>query len=77
MLEAINIQDSCAHLRHCISTALTPRDAELITLRYGLSGHPPLSQHEVAARFGISRSYVSRLEKKALEKLRVALEGPQ
>lgn len=60
MLETISIQDSCARLRRCVATALTPREAELITLRYGLSGQAPLPQREVAARFGISRSYVSR-----------------
>ena len=50
-------------------------EAEIITLRYGLHGGAPLAQREIAQRCGISRSYVSRIEKKALEKLRKELEG--
>ena len=46
-------------------------------LRYGLGGTIPLTQREVAASFGISRSYVSRLEKKALEKLGREFERTQ
>ena len=48
---------------------LPERDRQLLTLRYGLGGGAPLTQQEVAARFGISRSYVSRLEKMALTEL--------
>ena len=55
--------------------ALTPREREVLRLRYGLEDGEPWPQHRVAARLGISRSYVSRIEKKALEKLRMALEG--
>jgi RNA polymerase sporulation-specific sigma factor len=47
----------------------------VICLRYGLEGSPPLRQREVARITGISRSYVSRIEKRALEKLREALES--
>lgn len=46
----------------------------MIVLRYGLFGHEPQRQREVAARCGISRSYVSRIEKRALEKLRIVLQ---
>ena len=53
---------------------LSGREAKVITLRYGLDGEPPRTQREIAAACGISRSYVSRLEKKALEKLRKAME---
>ena len=49
---------------------LEPREKEIISLRYGLGGHTPLTQREVARLHGISRSYVSRIEKKALQKLR-------
>ena len=45
------------------------REREILLLRYGLSGTQPLTQREVADRCGISRSYVSRIEKKALQKL--------
>ncbi len=46
----------------------------VITLRYGLTGDAPLTQREIAQQCGISRSYISRIEKKALEKLRSVLE---
>ena len=55
-----------------VKTLLTPRERQIITLRYGLSGKPPLTQREIAQRMKISRSYVSRIEKSALEKLRGA-----
>ncbi|WP_409969519.1 sigma factor-like helix-turn-helix DNA-binding protein [Bengtsoniella intestinalis] len=70
MLEDLHQRDAALQLRHLVATALTPREAELIRLRYGLGGSLPLTQREVAATFKISRSYVSRLEKRALEKLR-------
>ncbi len=57
-----------------IRTALEPRERQVILLRYGLTGNEPLPQHEVARLLGISRSYVSRIEKKALTKLREAME---
>ena len=58
-----------------MQTVLDDREREVIRLRCGLSDGEPRPQREVAARLGISRSYVSRIEKKALEKLRQALEG--
>ena len=61
-------------LRRLVAETLTAREAEIIRLRYGLGGTVPLTQKEVASSFGISRSYVSRIEKKALEKLRAELE---
>ena len=57
-----------------MDSCLTRREAHIIRLRYGLGGRQPLTQREVAALFCISRSYVSRIEKKALEKLRQAYE---
>ena len=74
MLDTVSAKESFSQLRRCVQTALTPREAEIITLRYGLSGRPPQPQREVAKQFGISRSYVSRIEKRALEKLKVELE---
>lgn len=47
----------------------------VITMRYGLDDQSPRTQREIAAQCGISRSYVSRIEKKALEKLQVGMEG--
>lgn len=52
-----------------IARALDDREREIINLRYGISGGKPLTQREVATLLGISRSYVSRIEKKAIEKL--------
>lgn len=76
MLEDLHDRDSALRLRGLIDQCLTPREARIIRLRYGLGGTVPLTQREVAMSFGISRSYVSRIEKRALEKLRVELEGP-
>lgn len=58
-----------------IPKLLTPREQKVVCLRYGLIGGAPKPQHAVAKLLGISRSYVSRIEKKALEKLRGALMG--
>lgn len=58
-----------------IPKLLTPREQKIVFLRYGLTGAAPKPQHVVAKMLGISRSYVSRIEKKALEKLRAALMG--
>ena len=55
-----------ARVRRLVDTVLSDREREIITLRYGLSGEEPLTQREVAAQLGISRSYVSRIEKSAL-----------
>jgi RNA polymerase sporulation-specific sigma factor len=49
------------------------RERQIIVMRYGLAGRPPLTQKRVAELLGISRSYVSRLEKSALDKLRSSL----
>jgi RNA polymerase sporulation-specific sigma factor len=57
-----------------IELALNRREIEIITHRYGLFGNEPLTQREVAKRLNISRSYVSRIEKKALETLREMYE---
>ena len=76
MLEDLYDRDSALRLRQLVGTRLSPREAEIIRLRYGLGGSLPLTQREVASSFGISRSYVSRIEKRALEKLREELERP-
>ncbi len=62
-------------LHDLLKQSLTPREKQVIIWRYGLSGGKPLPQREVAERLNISRSYVSRIEKRALEKLRIAMEG--
>ena len=57
-----------------VGTVLYPRERQIIIMRYGLYGHRALTQRETAERLNISRSYVSRLEKTALGKLREAFE---
>ena len=74
MLENLDTRESCQKVRRCVDRCLSGREAKVITLRYGLDGEPPRTQREIATACGISRSYVSRLEKKALEKLREAME---
>ena len=72
-----DLQDAEERLlvRRLVEERLTEREADIIRRRYGLGGRQPQTQKQVAAAYGISRSYVSRLEKKALEKLAEALEG--
>ena len=65
--------EMCQALRRCIDEVLDAREREIIRLRYAIGGGEPLTQRETAQRCGISRSYVSRIEKKAIEKLRAAL----
>lgn len=59
-------------IRSLVDKVLLPREKEIVILRYGLKGYQPRTQKDVAAYLGISRSYVSRIEKKALEKLKDA-----
>jgi len=63
-----------AKLRRLVDALLDGRERQIIRLRYGFAGQEPLSQQQVAGLLGISRSYVSRLEKKAVEKLRRAMQ---
>ena len=62
-------------IRELVDTVLNEREKEIIILRYGLKGYQPRTQREVAAYLGISRSYVSRIEKKVLEKLKDEFHG--
>ena len=75
MLEELDTRDACRKVRECVQTCLTPRERKIITLRYGLGDQTPRTQREIAAQCGISRSYVSRIEKRALAKLGEAMEG--
>ena len=74
MAEEIASAELCGRLRREIELCLKPREAEIIRMRYGLDGAKPLTQRETALKCGISRSYVSRLEKKALETIKHKLE---
>jgi len=57
-----------------LGQCLTPREREIIVLRYGLTGGEEITQEEIGKKMGISRSYVSRIEKRALQKLRQSFE---
>ena len=74
MLEELDARDACVKVRRCVRDCLEPRESMIITLRYGLGGQAPHTQREIAAQCGISRSYVSRIEKRALAKLEEAME---
>ena len=73
LLEQVATRESVRQLRQAVDTVLTDQEREVVTMRYGLDGGVPLRQREVADHTGISRSYVSRIEKRALEKLREAM----
>lgn len=75
LLEQISTREDVMALRKYMNRVLDEREKEVLALRYGLSGQDPIPQREVALRCNISRSYVSRIEKKALEKLRDAFRS--
>ena len=73
MLSDLQYKENCLLVRRLAGECLTEREADVIRRRYGLEGRAPQTQRQVAAVYGISRSYVSRIEKRALEKLEQAL----
>jgi len=73
MLEDLDTRESHIRVRQLVEECLTDREADIIRQRYGLDGKKGRTQREVAAACGISRSYVSRIEKRALEKLEEAM----
>lgn len=74
ILENLETQRNISQLRSCICKVLNERELLIICERYGLCGMEEKTQREIATSLGISRSYVSRLEKRALEKLKDAFE---
>ena len=74
IVDNLDIKIKSEQLNKYLVEVLTPRERIIIELRYGLNGSRPLTQREVAQRLKISRSYVSRIEKKALLKLRKRFE---
>lgn len=74
IVDNLNLKFQVRELYGVIDKVLSPREREIINLRYGLDGQGPRTQREIAASMDISRSYVSRIEKKALSKLRSELE---
>ena len=73
--EAYERKSEAEDLRGMVDTLLDGRERQIIRLRYGFDGNEPLSQQQVADILGISRSYVSRLEKKAVERLRSRMQA--
>ncbi|MBQ1904807.1 MAG: RNA polymerase sporulation sigma factor SigK [Ruminococcus sp.] len=73
--DKIELLIRCEQLYKYIESELDEREKQIIRLRYGLSDGRALTQREVASKLGISRSYVSRIEKKALQALRAKYEG--
>jgi RNA polymerase sporulation-specific sigma factor len=74
MLEDISRRDECQKVRQGVEKVLAGREQMVILRRYGLDGTAPMTQKEVARLCGISRSYVSRIEKRALKKLQEYME---
>lgn len=74
VVEQMDVKDNIRRLKALMQKVLTPREREIIELRYGLRTGEEVTQREVGAAFGISRSYVSRIEKRALLKLREGLK---
>lgn len=70
IIDDINMKIQVQHMIKALDEILTDREKKVLIHRYGILGTVPRTQREVAAYLGISRSYVSRIEKKALEKLR-------
>lgn len=75
IVDNIVLEDEIKKLRSIIGKVLTDREREIICLRYGLSSNREVTQREIANKLGISRSYVSRIEKKALRKLKECFES--
>ena len=84
-LDILGVEDSIAEnvemqmhvdkIRRLVDTVLDERERQIIVLRYGLKGYQPRTQREVAKHLGISRSYVSRIEKRAFEVLKAHFGG--
>lgn len=73
--EQIDLKIKIEKMMKGISSVLSPTEKQIIVLRYGLCGTKPITQREVAESLDISRSYVSRLESGAIEKLRKHFDG--
>jgi len=73
VLSGIITSDNIEKISHLFKEVLDPREQKVLMLRYGLCNTEEMTQRDIAIMLGISRSYVSRIEKKALLKLRSAL----
>ncbi len=70
VIDRMETEDKLQRLKGLVAERLSDREREIIMMRYGLLGDREITQREIGRRLGISRSYVSRIEKKALEKLK-------
>ena len=75
VIDRMEVEDRLRSLSGLIHQRLSEREQAIIMLRYGLSSEREITQREIGRRLGISRSYVSRIEKKALEKLKEGYEA--
>jgi RNA polymerase sporulation-specific sigma factor len=73
LMETVSTKEAVTRLRRVVDSCLSEQERKVIQMRYGLGGGSPRRQREVAQATGISRSYVSRIEKRALDKLRSAM----
>ncbi len=73
--ERVTMQENISKLGKIINNTLNSREKDIIIMRYGLDGREEKTQREIAAKYGISRSYVSRIEKNALNKLKKSYEN--
>ena len=74
ILESMELTGNIRKLFVLMEEVLTERERDILIMRYGLNGAPEATQSQIGARLGISRSYVSRIEKRALQKLRCKFE---
>ena len=74
VLEKLELRKNSQKLHECFCQVLNDREQKVIAVRYGLAGRREMTQREIAQNLGISRSYVSRIEKNALRKLRECFE---
>ena len=77
LIERVSTREQIRQLREAVESVLTDQERQVVQLRYGLCGGAALRQREVAEITGISRSYISRIEKRALQKLRKVMDGEE
>lgn len=77
ILDEMEQEKNILHLRECLERVLDGRELQVICERYGLLGRKERTQREIAKELGISRSYVSRIEKRAVERLREEFAGEE
>lgn len=70
IVDKLELKSNIKHLYKYMDEVLTDREKLIIVMRYGLDNREPVTQKKIAKKIGISRSYVSRIEKKAIKKLR-------